>query len=449
MGWIVTTMPDNQQGWMLMHKCHRLLAVAGISGVLMLSACGHSAERVSPGAPSKYAGGAWPADSDILAPVEQVTEEWLPRGMNDIVWSSYIGLVGTVTSTHDVDVPAYLGYAEVTLRVEQVLYTNESWIGSIPNKGDAIQFGQRRPKDTASSVGGLPPDLSPIDRYGPPLPVGTRLVVMLSTGPITVAPGKSIETLLPSHGYQSIWTANLDGAAVSVQPSRTVGLDELLAQVHQERERGRTDLNNPAAFADDQLTVDNPLGAPVRTTSPALPTTFALPTLPEVVASPTDLALTLDSADGPVKVMLRGTAAGGIDIAITVGGGSPTGVAAPTAASQEGKPLMVPLPSGEFAVVMVGAPGLSVDNVQVSIDGAGVRAVSGTWDREGTRPIIAFIAARASDRVQVLGLIPGPALAFDLIAPKQPEPPISTPPEVGVTTTTAKEQPVDPTTTTP
>lgn len=432
-----------------MHGPGRLIACT--FGALMLAACGQPAGGPSRAVPSANSDAVRPADPDTVVPAVQVAEEWLPRGINDIVWSSYIGLVGTVASTKDVDVTTpYMDYAEITLRVERVLYANQSWLDQVPKQGDEVQFSQFRPGDSTASVGGLPSDVTRADRYGPVLPVGTRLIVTLSKGPITTGSGKSVETLLPSHGYQSIWTAGPDGLAVSVQPSRTVGLDQLLAKVQLERERGRTDWNNPAAFAEDQLTVNNPLGGPPPTTMPTSPvTTFTVPTLPEVVSSPTDLTLSLDSRDGRVDVPFRQTAAGGIDIRVLVSGGLPTGVAAPTVASQEGKPLMVPLPSGAVAVALVGAPGMNADNVQVSIDGGGVQVASGTWNREGMRPVIVFIASKAPAHVEVLGLIPGPTLTFDLIPANHPEPPpISAPTEAGVTTTTADIGPLVPTTTT-
>ena len=385
-----------------MFRGRRLLTYAVAGGSLMLSACGQATERVSPRAA--------PVNTDAVTPVAQIAEEWLPRGINEIVWSSYIGLIGTVASSHEVDVaPPYINYTDITLTVEQVLYTNKSWEGATPSPGGNVQFAERRPGDGASIVGGLPSDVSKADRYGPPLPVGTRVVVMMSKGSIDVGPGHTIAALQPSNGYQSIWTAGAGGLAVSVQPSRTVQLDKLLARVKQEHERGPKDSNDPAAVAEDETTVNNPLGEPVPTTTTVPVTKRPLPTLPEVVASPEDVTLGLDARDGKIEAMFRGTAAGGVDIAIAADGVVLSGTAGPTAASEEGRPLMVNLPSGETLVALVGAPGLNVDKVQVSVDGGSVAVASGTWNREGARPVVAFIVPKPPAIVKILGLVAGPA----------------------------------------
>jgi hypothetical protein len=402
---------------------------------LSLTACGPTSRRGdSAGEPTATAS----TDSGQAT----VAEEYRPRGINDIVWAGDVGVVGTVQAAAAVDDQRpYLDYAKVSLKVERVLYTSKTWSGKPVVAGDDLPFVEYRLGDSGHIADGLPPDLLTADRYGPDLAPGARVIVMLTNQPIETGPEPTFSALTPAFGYQSIWTLDADGLAVSAQQSRTVPTGKLLERIALERDRGPKDWNNPAAVAADELTVSNPLGDTNPTSTSAVSTTVVPDSRPDATQSPDDVTLSLKTTDHAIDALFRNTTAGGVDIAIAVDGTVAGGSSGPTAATQEGKPVVENLPDGEMVIAVVGSEGISVDRVKAVVNGQAVAVTSGTWNRKGKRPVIAFIVPQPPTHVEIDDLVFGPAISFDLTPQNSETPPSSNlPSDVASTTSIAMGQ---------
>lgn len=362
---------------------------------------------------SDPADGSLPADvvdPPLVDPTGPKAETWAAQTINHVVNVAETAVIGTIVglATHrDAGEGTTLSHIAVELDVERAIF------GTV---GDSVGYIQALPPTPDSAVDGLPAEVSPDQRFGPPLEIGDRVLVLLAKRTIGTADGAT-EALAPPSGYQSTWVLT-EANAISIDPQRTVATDPLVERILEEHNAGRLTESSPADAVERDLgTTRNPLGDPASLTDvlPDLPPESG--TIPTLVNDDPG-TFTLYAADpfGALSARFGPSTSGGVIVGIYSGDELLSSHGAPTIGALEGLAVAaissdgthVTLAAfGEYDTHPAGIVVQTSPSVEVTVSAA-------LWESEGRAAVVLVVPVGAAERITVDGLRIGTSVTFAL-----------------------------------